>query len=137
MPKNKGKGGKNRKKGKNESEDKKRELIFKLSYQEYGQVIKHLGGNKLQVHCFDNTVRICNIRGKMRRKVWIAVGDIVLIDIRDFEDNVGDIIHKYYSDEAYNLQSYGEIPSNIVLEKTDKKDEDIIFEECDSDEEIQ
>jgi len=37
MPKNKGKGGKNRRRGKNENEEK-RELIFKEDGQEYAQV---------------------------------------------------------------------------------------------------
>ncbi|KAG7153913.1 Eukaryotic translation initiation factor 1A-like [Homarus americanus] len=38
MPKNKGKGGKNRRRGKNENEAEKRELIFKEEGQEYAQV---------------------------------------------------------------------------------------------------
>ena len=39
MPKNKGKGGKNRRRGKNENEGAKRELILKEEGQEYAQVI--------------------------------------------------------------------------------------------------
>ena len=39
MPKNKGKGGKNRRRGKNENEAMKRELVFKEDGQEYAQVI--------------------------------------------------------------------------------------------------
>jgi translation initiation factor 1A len=39
MPKNKGKGGKNRKRGKNEADDEKRELVFKEDGQEYAQVL--------------------------------------------------------------------------------------------------
>jgi translation initiation factor 1A len=38
MPKNKGKGGKNRRRGKNENEGAKRELILKEDGQEYAQV---------------------------------------------------------------------------------------------------
>jgi hypothetical protein len=41
MPKNKGKGGKNRKRGKNEADDEKRELVFKEDGQEYAQVIPY------------------------------------------------------------------------------------------------
>ena len=39
MPKNKGKGGKNRRRGKNENEGLKRELVFKEDGQEYAQVL--------------------------------------------------------------------------------------------------
>ena len=43
MPKNKGKGGKNRRRGKNENEGLKRELVFKEDGQEYAQVhLKHI-----------------------------------------------------------------------------------------------
>ena len=41
MPKNKGKGGKNRRRGKNENEGLKRELVFKEDGQEYAQVNNH------------------------------------------------------------------------------------------------
>jgi hypothetical protein len=38
MPKNKGKGGKNRRRGKNQNDDEKREIILKEEGQEYAQV---------------------------------------------------------------------------------------------------
>ena len=47
MPKNKGKGGKNRRRGKNENEGLKRELVFKEDGQEYAQV----GSKKKRKHC--------------------------------------------------------------------------------------
>jgi hypothetical protein len=46
MPKNKGKGGKNRKRGKNEAVVGKRELIFKEEGQEYAQVLRMLGNGR-------------------------------------------------------------------------------------------
>jgi len=53
MPKNKGKGGKNRRRGKNENEAEKRELVFKEDGQEYAQVTKMLGNGRLEATCFD------------------------------------------------------------------------------------
>ena len=46
MPKNKGKGGKNRRRGKNENEEK-RELTLKEEGQEYAQVMRMLGNGML------------------------------------------------------------------------------------------
>ncbi|CAF4202925.1 unnamed protein product, partial [Adineta steineri] len=43
MPKNKGKGGKNRRRGKNENDDVKRELILREEGQSYAQVTRILG----------------------------------------------------------------------------------------------
>ena len=64
-----GKGGKNRRRGKNENEGQKRELVFKEDGQEYGQVTKMLGNGRLEATCFDGTTRLCHIRGKLRKKV--------------------------------------------------------------------
>eukprot|EP00126_Sphaerothecum_destruens_P013951 Sdes_comp23913_c0_seq1m22026 len=124
MPKNKGKGGKNRRRGKNENEMEKRELVFKEDGQEYGQIVKILGSGRVEVFCFDGATRICHIRGKLRKKVWINQGDIVLIGLRDYQDAKGDVILKYNADEARNLKSYGELPSNAKINETDTFGED-------------
>merc|ERR1719480_257126 len=54
--------------------------------------------------CFDGTKRLCHIRGKMRKKVWVNLGDIVLISLRDYQDQKADVIMKYNSDEARRLK---------------------------------
>jgi translation initiation factor 1A len=104
MPKNKGKGGKNRKRGKNENEEEKRELVYKEDGQEYAQVIRMLGNGRLEAQCIDGKKRLCNIRGKMRKKVWVAQGDIVLVGLRDYQDDKADVIMKYTADEARVLK---------------------------------
>ncbi|KAF9582328.1 Translation initiation factor 1A [Lunasporangiospora selenospora] len=119
MPKNKGKGGKNRRRGKNENEDEKRELVFKEDGQEYAQVLKMLGNGRVEAHCFDGETRLAHIRGKMRKKVWINQGDIVLISLRDFQDGKADVILKYNTEEARNLKAYGELPENAKINETE------------------
>ncbi|KAH9604153.1 hypothetical protein KSS87_010493 [Heliosperma pusillum] len=115
MPKNKGKGGKNRKRGKNEADDEKRELIFKEDGQEYAQVLRMLGNGRCEAQCIDNVKRLCHIRGKMHKKVWIAAGDIILVGLRDYQDDKADVILKYMPDEARLLKAYDELPDNIRL----------------------
>mmetsp|Transcript_5819 Transcript_5819/g.10373 ORF Transcript_5819/g.10373 Transcript_5819/m.10373 type:complete len:154 (+) Transcript_5819:2060-2521(+) len=112
MPKNKGKGGKNRRRGKNEHVFK-RELIFKEDGQEYAQVIRMLGNGRLEAYCFDGTRRLATIRGKMRKKVWINVDDVILVGLRDFQDSKADVILKYNPDEVRALKTHGEIPEHI------------------------
>jgi translation initiation factor 1A len=114
MPKNKGKGGKNRRRGKNEGEEK-RELIFKEDGQEYAQVVRMLGQGRLEAHCFDGVNRLAHIRGKMRKKVWVAAGDIVLLGLREYQDAKADVILKYNPDEARNLKAYGELPETTKI----------------------
>lgn len=118
MPKNK-LGGNKAKRAKGDAQAAKRELIFKEDGQEYGQVMRMLGNGRCEVTCFDGTKRLCHIRGKMRKKVWVCQGDIVLVSLRDFQDEKGDIIVKYTSDEARNLKTYGELPEGVKINETD------------------
>lgn len=140
MPKNKGKGGKNRRRGKNENDREKRELIFKEDGQEYAQVLKMLGNGRLEAMCFDGTKRLCHIRGKLRKKVWINQSDIILIGLRDYQDAKADVIMKYSADEARNLKLYGELPDNARINDTfaqDDADEIIMFDEVATEEEVE
>jgi translation initiation factor 1A len=115
MPKGgaKGKGGKNRRRGKGDGGDEKRELIFKEDGQEYAQVLRMLGNG-----------RLCHIRGKMRKKVWVNTGDIILLGLRDFQDEKADVILKYLADEARSLKAYGELPETFRVNDTDTFEEE-------------
>jgi translation initiation factor 1A len=101
-------GGKNYKKSKHQDDP----IVYeRLPGQMYGRVLKLLGGCNAMVFCNDNKERLCHIRGNMRRKVWIEVGDIVLISLRDHSgtDHVesidrGDICAKYDQRVIYRLQ---------------------------------
>lgn len=46
-------------------------------------------------------------------------GDIVLVGLRDFQDDKADVILKYLSDEARALKAYGELPDNIRVNEND------------------
>lgn len=45
----------------------------------FGRVIKMMGGENLMVKCQDKIVRVGRIRGKLKRRVWIRVNDVVII----------------------------------------------------------
>ncbi len=90
-----------------------------------------LGNGRLEAFCFDGVNRLCHIRGKLRKRVWIGVvhgghaichgsrvvsptllprqGDIVLLGLREFQDQKADIIMKYdggvYRSQAIALSS--------------------------------
>lgn len=125
MPKNKGKGGKTKRRGKNGNVDLvKRELIFKEDGQEYGQVVRILGNCRVECNCFDGSTRLCHIRGNFKKKIWINRDDIVLLGLRDFQDDKADIIHKYNDDEARQLKAHGELPDKFKLNDTSAIDND-------------
>lgn len=124
MPKNKGKGGKNRKRGKNEADDEKRELVFKEDGQDYAQVTRMLGNGRVEAKCSDGVLRLCHICGKLHKKVWIAAGDIVLVGLRDYQDGKADVIHKYMPDEARLLKAYGELSDSFRPNEGGGNDDD-------------
>ncbi len=39
----------------------------------------------------------------MRNRIWVNVGDLVLVGLRDFDKTKCDIVHKYNNDEVKNL----------------------------------
>jgi translation initiation factor 1A len=136
MPKNTGMGGNKRKKGKKMTQQE-RELVFKGESEEYGQVVRLLGDARMEIQCCDGVKRIGHIRGKMRKRNWIANGDVILVSIRDYEPEKCDVIDKYTEDEIRKLKKAGEIPESITLpdsekEKKERNDDnynDIVFED--------
>ena len=126
MPKNKGKGGKNYRKGKH-SGPVKRDLVTKDSDEglEYSKVEKMLGNARVLVKCFDGVTRVGRIRGKMKRKVWIGVGDLVLVSLREFENKKCDVILKYLPEEIRQLKAQGCIPE--VFSENETNTEGIEF----------
>lgn len=91
-----------------------------------------LGNGRLEAQCFDGEKRLAHIRGKLRKKVWINQGDIILLSLRDFQDAKGDVILKYTADEARNLKLYGELPETAKINETDtypgEGDEEVSFD---------
>jgi translation initiation factor 1A len=133
MPKNTGIGGKKRKMGKKTQHINERELQFKEEQQDYAQVLRLLGDSRFEVMCMDTVKRMAHLRGNMRKKIWIAMGDVVLVSLREFENDKCDIILKYTEDEVRKLKSMEEIPASIKLpenenQNKDDKYEDIVFE---------
>ena len=76
-------------------------------------MLRMLGNGRLEAQCIDGVKRLCHIRGKMRKKVWVNTSDIILLGLRDFQDEKADVILKYTAEEARSLKAYGELPESI------------------------
>ena len=105
-------GGKNRKKGSKKNEGVKRELITREEGQEYGICTGMLGCNRIKVHLFSGMDVIGVIRGKIVRRMWINLGNVVLCGNREFQSGCQkvDVILRYTPDESNELQRLGQIP---------------------------
>ncbi len=61
-----------------------------------GIVEQMLGFDRLLVRCKDGFVRNCRIPGKIRKRLWVREGDVVIVRPWTVQSNEkGDIIYRY------------------------------------------
>jgi translation initiation factor 1A len=83
-------------------------MMYPNKHDILGIVIKNYGQTRMNIKCQDGQMRICRVRGKMKKRVWVREGDVVLISPWDFQsDEKGDIIFRYTSNQAYMLRDKG------------------------------
>lgn len=83
------------------NEGKLDQLILPSKNDVLGVAVKMLGADRIMVKCQDGKDRLCRIRGKLKRRVWIREGDIVLVSPWDFEsDSRGDIFWRYRQNQV-------------------------------------
>lgn len=73
-----------------------------------GVVEMMLGGDKVRARCDDGNTRICRIPGRLRKRVWIKSGDLILIEPWKIQTNErGDIVFRYTPTQANWLRRKG------------------------------
>lgn len=76
-----------------------------------GTVETLLGANKIRVRCMDGVVRLARIPGKIKKKIWIMEGDVVIVVPWSFQTEKADIVWKYSSPQVNWLQRKGFLKS--------------------------
>jgi translation initiation factor 1A len=90
------------------SEEELSEMALPSANDVLGIAVKLLGFDRVLVKCQDGHERLCRIRGKMKRRVWIRVGDVVVVSPWDFQsDKRGDVIWRYTRSQAEWLRRKG------------------------------
>jgi translation initiation factor 1A len=69
-----------------------------------------MGASKLRVMCEDGKSRMARIPGKMKRRMWIKPGDLVIVKPWDFQDDKADVKYRYVRTQAVNLSRRKKIP---------------------------
>ena len=71
-------------------------------------VIQMLGHDRVRAKSQDGLVRVCRIRGKMKKRVWIRQGDVIMIIPWDFQsDRKADVVWRYTHAQADFLKRRG------------------------------
>jgi translation initiation factor 1A len=82
-------------------------MVLPSSNDVIGIAVKMLGAERIMVKCQDGKERLCRVRGKMKKRVWIREGDIVLVSPWDFQkDTRGDIFCRYRRNQADWLRDH-------------------------------
>jgi len=90
------------------SEGNLNEMVYPGQGEMLGVVTKLLGFDRIMVKCQDGKERLCRIRGKMKRRVWIREGDVVLVAPWDFQtDERADVTWRYTHGQAEILRRKG------------------------------
>lgn len=72
-----------------------------------GIVAKMLGASHFTIQCQDSVTRMCRIKGKMRKRVWIREGDTVIVVPWEFQNEKGDVTWRYTSPQVSWLRRNG------------------------------
>jgi translation initiation factor 1A len=74
----------------------------------FAVAIEMLGADRIRGECDDGFTRICRVPGKMRKRVWIRLGDLILIKPWTVQsDERADIAWKYTRTQAAWLKRKG------------------------------
>src|SRR3989344_2142994 len=74
----------------------------------FGLLEERVGGSRMKVKCLDGKNRICRIPGRLKRKLWVRNGDIVVVEPWEFSgDAKGDVVYKYTPTQLSFLRKKG------------------------------
>jgi translation initiation factor 1A len=93
---------------------------MKLPYKPRGElmgVVREVsGGSRLIAFCEDNMTRMVRIGGKLKKKMWTRVGDLVIVKKWQIqEDKKSDLVYRYTKTEKESLRRKGLIPEVLDI----------------------
>ena len=74
-----------------------------------------LGASRIKVMCEDGKSRMGRIPGKIRKRMWIREGDLVVVRPWDFQDSKADIIYRYTKTQANYLGRRNMLPEAVDI----------------------
>jgi len=80
----------------------------------FGVVEQLLGGARMRVRCEDGKERLTRVPGKIRRRIWVRQGDVLLIKPWDVENEKADVAFRYTRVQVDHMKRKGLIPESIA-----------------------
>lgn len=74
-----------------------------------------LGAARIRVMCEDATARMGRITGKLKKKMWIREGDLLIVRPWGFQEGKADILFRYSRTQATYLSRRSLLPPSVDL----------------------
>ena len=85
----------------------------------FGIASQLLGAARIRVMCEDNVSRMGRITGKMKKKMWIREGDLLIVRPWGFQEGKADILFRYSRTQSQYLARKNLLPASVNLFSTD------------------
>lgn len=85
-----------------------RRVRLPMGKETLGVLDQRLGASRVRVRCLDGKTRVCRIPGRLKRKLWVREGDIVIVEPWEYGgDEKGDVVFKYKKFQVQWLENNG------------------------------
>jgi len=97
-----------------ESEEKMRLRLPKKHNNEMFALAERLvGGSRMNVICADGKSRLARIPGRMKRRMKVRAGDLLIIQPWEIQDEKADVVYRYFKTQSSILSRRNLLPEVI------------------------
>ena len=98
------------------------EQVIRVPLPKEGQTLgildQRLGGSRMRVRCLDGKTRVCRVPGRIKKRLWVREGDVLLIEPWELDgDKKGDVLLKYHPNQVSWLRRNGHLQGLEDLEE--------------------
>ncbi|MFX0007862.1 MAG: translation initiation factor eIF-1A [Promethearchaeota archaeon] len=116
-----------KKKGKGKRSAQEEPVVTRVKFpnrkagEMFGRVVGVFGNDRMEVFCEDGKHRIGRIRGKIKKRVWIRIADLVIVNPWDWETQTDDkmgkceITWRYMKHEISWLERNKKVPEILNI----------------------
>jgi translation initiation factor 1A len=124
------KGGKGHRKNKKPTvQSNTKNMEYREEDEEYAKVTSLLGSGRLRVQLPNKTEKLAIIPGRMKKRShgnFIVVDDIILVGLRNFQEDKVDVLFRYNPEQVLILQAKKELPDHWMKDTfSPNGDEDV------------
>ena len=89
---------------------------YKPKEEMFAIVREMSGGSRMKAFCEDGLTRMVRIPGRLKKKLWCRVNDIIIIKLWTVQANTKcDLVYRYRPSEREVLKRKRLIPKNLII----------------------